>query len=241
MTMRYVLLACLVGLAACGQQQKSATPPPAPAVANAIDCAAATSAVETAICADPDLVAQDEGIARAYNAALLLYAEAPDAEAELKTQQRLYNDTREVSLGAIPNAPTLGERLAGRAEELTGLVAPREGFAGSWMSATGLVTIALGEGDGFTVSMSRADPLAARWVCTIEAQAKLANGVLALHKNKETDSLLGGWKITLAREGALLRVIETAPASKSNEPAARPYCGMNGALEGAYLPAQMKG
>ena len=109
----------------------SLAPAGSPMRAQSFDCARARTAVETAICADASLKAQDVQLAQAY-ARLLAATQLRDPEkaAQLREEQRRWVQDRERSCAAQGEAPA---RLAAC---LTALYRPRSAALVAAVSAT---------------------------------------------------------------------------------------------------------
>src|SRR5712691_10084857 len=84
----------------------SLAPAGSPARAQSFDCARARTAVETAICADASLKAQDAQLAQAY-AQLLAATQArePERAAQIRDEQRRWVQERDRSCAAQGEAP----------------------------------------------------------------------------------------------------------------------------------------
>src|SRR5262245_63893848 len=81
-------------------------PASSPAYAQSFDCAKARTAVETAICADASLQAQDVQLAQTYARVLAaLQARNPEKAAQLRDEQRRWVQERERSCAAPGEAP----------------------------------------------------------------------------------------------------------------------------------------
>jgi uncharacterized protein YecT (DUF1311 family) len=230
--MRWIIVAAAIALSACTPAKRVE----APAIASGIDCAKATALVEKAICADPALIKLDGEIGAAYSKALALYAEAPAADAALRDIQRGFNLVREASLdsGAMV---TLTERLEAQRLWIGALQKPRDGFVGDWGNLVAEVAITQAPDGALSVEANAAEASRGAWLCDLRGTLTKDGDGLKLTAVSKDSADLGGWTVRFVRDGAVLKVIETPPANaKPGDSAVRPYCGMNGGFEGAFLP-----
>lgn len=187
------------------------------------DCATARSAAERAICAAEDLAGLDREIAAAYAAARRLHPSSRTREA-LRDQQREFLAYRDSIAESDPAA--LAETLATRRDALARIAAPRTGFAGTWESASGTITVERRGNGRFAVTASNAD-LDARWTCDLEDEAKPdRTGALRLDMDE-------GWTLRLTLTEGVLRAEDIAPRNPSGGP---PVCGNGGGFAGVYFP-----
>ncbi len=234
--MRAWISASLVAIA-CGALTLGVAGPVAGqgGVQPSFDCRQAGSAVERLICADPRLAAADRAVADAYAAALRRFDTA--ARTELQKDQRWFNAGRAASLPRNTNdrvavLQTLLPYMVSRSNTLGQMTPPPgPGLIGRWQSAAGEVVIRSAGSGRVAVAVSAAAPGNARWLCEASGQAALTGTGMA----QQAAFIANGWRITVRREGQLLRVTETQPAAGP----ARPYCGANGFVEGVYFPVPL--
>jgi uncharacterized protein YecT (DUF1311 family) len=232
---RAMLLAvCTAGLfslpALAQSKPKGAMP------AASFDCAKAKTAAEKAICADPETRRLDAQVAASFARARSLYTADPAAAAALMQMQRRFNTRREALVGTPhPDALPMPLYLGAQAVLLDNLDRQRAGFVGDWTNDIGVVSVRAGRTAtaSLTVEITSAEPTRGAWVCQVDGAGTPVNGRLTL---RTAQPGLGGWTISLSRRGGVLVVEETSPRGRAD--AMRPYCGLNGGLNGEYLPAK---
>ncbi len=216
----------------------AACTPEKPTSANTnLDCAGKVS-IAAAICADPALQKLDGEIAAALNGARTLYSNDPAAAHALEEAHANALALRQRA--GADGAVSLADIMQGERDFLLALAPPREGFEGRWLSLQGDIVIAR-EPDGFALRAATAEQSRGAWVCEVEAPASLIQNMLvaAAGSRGAGDPPLDGWIIEGERRGAALLVKEIAPRAEAGaDIAIRPYCGMNGGLDGSYFPAK---
>lgn len=207
-------------------------PLPALAAPPSFDCAAATLAVERAICRSAKLSALDVEIARAYGAAMK--ALAPEGREVLRGMQRMFVEARNVAFGSADE--DLGERLSSQAGFLKRVAkGPRAGLEGAWWNGLGTAEVKRQADGGYTVALSASEPVRSRWICDAEGTARLRDGKLTIGGDD-----LDGWTITLERQGAMLSVAAAPPSAKPGAEVSTwpPFCGHNGTVDGRYIAVE---
>jgi uncharacterized protein len=213
------------------QAEQLASPPadltPDPAARPSFNCAKASNEVEKAICARAALADLDKQVADAFADARKRLGAAPEAITVLREDQKYWLGGRDMSM--IPGAGMgLDAYMDSRLQELASIGPPRKGLGGKWINLTGFVDVKE-SGVRASVHLSTAEPSRAVWVCEVEGQAVREGDALKIDGPE-------GWTIRVQRDGPILRVMEAPPPSDPT--AIRPYCGHNGLLAGAYLPAK---
>jgi hypothetical protein len=196
--------------------------------------------VAAAICADPALQKLDGEIASALHNARALYPNDPAAARALDEAHAGALALRERA--GAEGAISLADAMQGERDFLLALTPAREGFEGRWLNLQGDILIAQ-EPDGLGLNAVAAEQSRGAWVCEVQAPASLVQNMLvaATSSRGVGDPPLDGWIIEGERQGATLFVKEIAPrAALGAEVAIRPYCGMNGGLDGSYFPAKPK-
>lgn len=188
------------------------------------DCAKAQSAVERAICADPETAEADRAMAVAYRALLAQSTEPRFLEA-LKADQQSFLAIRqqawEVTLNRQMAQERLHEETKLRAERLNWInPRPEPGLVGTWASAWGLLEISQTAEGSLQVSANVVDQIAGTWLCGYEgALVDRSMSKATGHTLTET--------LQISRNGTLLQVEndfcdETGPA-------------INGSMKGLYF------
>ncbi len=195
------------------------------------DCAKARTAVEKAICADGALAAQDASIASRYSKARKAFD--PAAAQALAQDQRYFVQVRDEAYASPSGSDTPQQELADRMKYRDAFLASlsakrRQGFEGDWENLAGGFSIKKLADGRLAFDGSAAQPLNGRWLCAVEGVGTVKGNTLVV---ETTDA--EGWRLTLVRKGA---GVELAEASPTGAPAGRPYCGLNGALQGVYFP-----
>jgi uncharacterized protein len=198
-----------------------------PSARPSFDCAKASSDVEKAICAKAQLAELDKKVAEAFTDARKRLGAAPEALAALREDQKYWLGGRDMSM--MPGAGMgLDQYMDARLQELAAIGSPRQGLGGKWINLTGYVEVKE-NGARAMVHLVTAEPTRGVWICELEGQAVREGDALRIDGDE-------GWTIRVQRDGPILRVMEAPPPSDPT--AIRPYCGHNGLLAGAYLPAK---
>lgn len=191
-----------------------------------LDCTRTGSEAQQRICRSPALQGMMREIEEAFQQVTELWRDAPDAVAALRTEQQAYRDTIDQ---LNPEAGAAGSELERFFEQRRGLLRilgePRDGLAGTWANAWGVVTVIEVGPNRYDVTVEAAEWVSARWVCGISGEADVRDGALTVDGDE-------GWTLTVRRRGALLEAVERGP-----EGAMRPYCGASGFVQGLYFPA----
>jgi uncharacterized protein YecT (DUF1311 family) len=196
------------------------------------DCGRASTPVERAICADPELARLDRRMAVAYSSARL--ALPPPARRVLADDQRWFLYVRDEYYEGRANydwAAILTDRLVDRASFLESIdPVSRDGLIGQWGNTAIGIEVTPQKDGRVHISVGGADPLTARWTCGIEVDAVM-RGRTAYAIDPESPS----WGMQLTRDGATLRVTETGPDGQQHT---SDYCGFGGYVAGDYLPTR---
>ncbi|EHK68203.1 lysozyme inhibitor LprI family protein [Achromobacter arsenitoxydans] len=222
--MKCLARASVLLIALCAQTAWAANKP-------SFDCAKARSAVEKAICADGALAAQDASIASHYSKARKSF-DAAAAQA-LAQDQRYFLQVRDEGYASPSGGDTpqkeLADRMKYRDAFLASLTAKRRpGFEGEWENLAGGFSVKKLADGRLAFDGSAAHPLNGRWLCAVEGIGTVKGNTLVV---ETTDA--DGWTLTLVRKGAGVELAESSP---TGAPASRPYCGMNGGMQGVYFP-----
>lgn len=201
--------------------------------APSFDCAKARTAVEKAICADGALAEQDASIARNFSRARKAF-DAATAKA-LAADQRWFVQVRDEAYASPPGSDTpqkeLADRLKYRDAFLASLVLKRrQGFEGEWENLAGGFSVRKQPDGRLSFDGSAAHPENGRWVCDVRGVGAVKGDALVIEP-PDAD----GWTLTLVRKGSRMMLTENPPAGTGGA-AGPPYCGLNGALGGAYFP-----
>ena len=198
------------------------------------DCRRASTPVERAVCADPALGRLDRRMAESY--AALRRALPQEAREALRKDQRWFLGAQDEWLenserGGFRHFADLGERLSGRVEFLRSIrtEAP-DGLAGLWSNLAGSVEISPAGGDRVRVSIVAAQPVNGRWICEVEGIGRLSAGAVTITPEDDPD-----WRVRVVLRRGFIEVEETRIGGEAG---ARPYCGHNGHVDGAYLPSR---
>lgn len=196
------------------------------------DCGRASTEVERVICSDAQLAAADRAVASAYTAALRRFDLR--AQAALQQDQRWFNAGRAFTLpGDTRDRAAVRENLVTymnqRARTLSRMTPPPgPGLVGRWQTAAGEVVIRSAGNGRVSISMSAAAPGNGRWLCETSGQGVITGAGMA----QQVTYADSGWRISVRREGQLLRVTETGSGTP-------PYCGANGFVQGLYFPVPL--
>jgi uncharacterized protein YecT (DUF1311 family) len=220
MLMRVIALAAALSAASL-----SLTAAPVSAQTAPLNCVAAVSATELAICADAELVALDRSVREAYIKALGRLDR--DSVPALQKDQKAFLDERTQVLEK--NTMPLATYLRQRRDLLDTIENPawsREAsaFLGTWKNSLGMVRVTLEEGGRLVVQISTLSPAEMVWICDIES-------VAALPRNGRVTFTEDEVKVTLSRRGSALVVGDEVPQGDGG----RSFCGSNGYIDGAYF------
>lgn len=235
--MRVWIAASIAALACGGMSALTASPALSQAggqggIQASFDCRRASSDVERVICGDARLAAADRAVASAYTAALRRFDLR--AQAALQQDQRWFNAGRAYTLpGNTIDRVAVRENMLTymneRARTLSRMTPPPgAGLVGRWQTAAGEVVIRTAGNGRVSVSISAAAPGNGRWLCETSGQGVISGTGMA----QQVSYADSGWRISVRREGQLLRVTETGSGTP-------PYCGANGFVQGLYFPVPL--
>ena len=196
------------------------------------DCRRASTDIERVICGDARLAAADRAVATAFRAAMRRFD--AQAQAALQQDQRWFNAGRAFTLpGDTRDRAAVRENMLTYMNERTRTLGrmtppPGPGLVGRWQTAAGEVVVRSAGSGRVSVSISAAAPGNARWICETGGQGAITGTGMA----QQLTFADSGWRISVRREGQLLRVTE----SGSGTP---PYCGANGFVQGLYFPVPL--
>lgn len=194
------------------------------------NCAKASSAVEKAICGNPELARLDRRIAERF-AALLKAMDQP-GRAALRKDQQWFQGARDEGFGDAPlsdeETGQLKRTLAYRASFLaridpTPSATPPPGLTGIWANEAG--EIAFGADGSFNGNV--AEPARGRWVC--DAAGRVTEGKKGTFISVPEQP---GWSIEVVRFRNFVELTEHASDGLA---ASSPYCGLNGTFAGSYF------
>ncbi len=193
------------------------------------NCTKAYSHVEKTICSHNILATSDVLIAKAKRAL------DPVTKKALQQDQQYFVVVRDEGFEKPWDERTSVEWLKIQLEDRLVFLHsvkknPTKGMVGYWGNLFGGLDIAMIANGAYKVRLNAVDPRSARWVCDLDAEGKLVDGVLIAE-----DPEIEGWQVTVHRVGAGLIVKETAKPNTKTD-GYSPYCGMNGTVEGTYFP-----
>ncbi|MGF7174040.1 lysozyme inhibitor LprI family protein [Azospirillum doebereinerae] len=203
---------------------------PSAAGAASFPCAKASTATETAICADSVTSKLDERLSAAYRAALKrLSGASPEdgaAGTAVKADQKAWIADRNACGNAVPCLRMAYERrlavLSFRPDP--GAPKPADRYVGTfdYEGFVGIAAMALRDGR-VAVSVSGAEPTNARWVCDFSGVGSLdaAGRLVVGTPNDEGEGLV------LQAKGT--SVVEI-PETPHNKVASSNWCGFNGSV-----------
>lgn len=202
----------------------------APQVSNpSFSCNRASTPSEHAICADPRLGRLDRRLADRYVA--VRGAMTPALREALTRDQRWFLGARDEwqensTRGGFRDFDGLAERMDGRIAFLDQLrTRPATHLQGRWRNAAGVVEIRTLEKGQMSVEINAAHPVNARWLCDVSGRARLGDTTIVINADD-------GWRIRLSLDRGSLKVEELSPDGQGGS---RPYCGMNGHVDGDYF------
>ncbi|MFV0625426.1 lysozyme inhibitor LprI family protein [Sphingomonas sp. ac-8] len=189
------------------------------------DCTAAMTAVEQAVCDDPELSRLDDAMAAEYARALRKLSR-PARAALIKDQRWFLVSQREwyANRERWKDFPDLASRFRSRTKFLASLQAGGKGWTGRWGNLAGVVTIRQSDDGTLSIQFSTAQPANARWLCDVDVRGRLERGRLTISSPHE---IAGRLHITL--EDGRLIVRDTSPVQDFYS------CGMNGSVTGDYF------
>lgn len=193
------------------------------------NCSRASTPSEHAICADPALGRLDRRMADRYAAVCRILP--PGARTALTQDQRWFIGARDEwqensTRGGFRDFSDLGERMRGRVQFLDSLqTRPAAGLEGKWRNVAGSVDIRRLEKGQLLVELNAAHPVNARWLCDVSGTGRIIDNAITISADD-------GWRIRVSLRGGYLNVEELAPGGQGGS---RPYCGMNGHVDGAYF------
>lgn len=231
--------AALMGAACLAAAAAGCTPKKTASAKSSARCAN-LDPVAAAICNDPSLQKLEGEIAVALNKARGLYPGDPAAAQALDEAHSRALQLRQRA--GAPDAISLADALKSERDFLLALAPPRDGFTGRWLSPQGDILVS-DEPNGFDVHAIAAEKTRGAWMCEFQAPASVLRDMLiaAAGPRGLGDPPLDGWIVESARQGATLLVKEVAPRAEAGMAVAiRPYCGMNGGLDGYYFPAKAR-
>ena len=194
------------------------------------DCARATTPSEHAICEDPQLARLDRRMATAY--AALGRRLSATMRAALVRDQRWFLGARDEwqensARGGFKDFPDTAERMRNRIAFLDSVqTRPATSLIGSWRNAAGTVEVRPAANGQVSVALSAAQPVNARWLCEVSGTGRVSNDTMTFAADD-------GWQVRLTLRSGYLAVEEIGPGGGTG---ARPWCGMNGHVDGEYLP-----
>ena len=107
----------------------------------------------------------------------------------------------------------------------------RTGFSGVYVNPFGRAEIEAVSPTEFDVSVSAAEPTAARWVCDFAGTGRIKGAAIVIEHRPEDDS--PPVTLMLRRKGDILTVKEERSGQVD-------YCGHNGSVEGTYRRTKAK-
>lgn len=199
-------------------------------------CAAAKSAAEKAICADPALAALDRRMASAY-AKVLAALDAP-GRAALRTDQRIFLEARDIQMTqARPDDYDLKGDMESRVGLLEAIdTKPRSGWSGSWVNTPGQIVVTPGADGAFLVSIFTVQPYPSYPTCDLTAGGRVSGGVLVVGGSPAERKTNEGWTVTLTRTGMALTAELVPP--KGADAGGPPFCGFRSTIAGSFLPTR---
>ena len=102
---------------------------------------------------------------------------------------------------------------------------------GSWFVTSGGVDIIQRDANTLSLQLNRVEPTRGNWVCDFQGTDQAANAQekhLVFHSNDDPQQ-----QLHIERVGSILRV-STPQGNEAN------YCGLNGTVNGDYLPLSSK-
>lgn len=200
-------------------------------------CAAARSAAEKAICADPALAALDRRMASVY-AKTLAALDAPGRTA-LRADQRAFLEARDIQMTqARPDDYELKGDMQSRVGLLEAIdTKPHAGWVGSWVNTAGQIVVTPGADGAYLVSISTVQPYPSYPMCDVTASARVSGGVLVVGGAPAELKDNEGWTVTLTRKGLILaaELVRPKGADAGGGP---PFCGFRASIDGSYLPTK---
>ncbi len=188
-------------------------------------------------CTNPALGRLDSGIAAAYKQATArLHGDLSLSKALQDKQTALIAD-RANALAA--GEGSLLRYLQTWLNWLDAVDSPRQGFAGTWISATGSLQV-LPRGEGTYTVLAHADePIRGEFTCNFIGVGRVNRDILdvAWDISSSDGDDAEGWTLRLRRSGHVLRLEQLRNASEAST---SPFCGVLGSLEDTYLPARSK-
>jgi uncharacterized protein len=209
-----------------------AAPQSATAAGASFDCGKAVTPTEHAICRSEALSALDRDLAALFGQrrARSLSPQAVEAN------QRQWLQVRDA---CKDDAACLDKEMAVRKSDLQEQIArfakapaqDRTGFSGVYVNPFGRAEIEAVSPTEFDVSVSAAEPTAARWVCDFSGTGRIKGAAVVIEHRPEGES--APVILTLRRKGDVLTVKEERSGQVD-------YCGHNGSVEGTYRRTKAK-
>lgn len=204
--------------------------------ATGIDCTKAKLGVEKEICASPELMRLDAEVATAFSIARQKLDQP--ARAVLRASQKEFIKIR--NLGSVAWDFNLKDHLQRRSEFLQSIRASNGEWAGGWADDNGTIVLTKRSDGLYDVEADATDRAGGRWECSFEHGGKIRGSMmLTVHRSQEEaeEDPHDGWMLAISKNGDALKVKAMPGPDKS---ISIPFCGLNGRLDGAYLPVNPK-
>lgn len=193
------------------------------------DCARATTSVEQAICADPELADLDRRMAERY-ASVRLSLPAASRDALAQDQQWFLGARDEwyENRDRWDEYPDLKGRMTDRIAFLETIRADQvEDVDGQWRNLSGTVDIERTGPDSIRVSWNAVQPVNARWICDLDLIVNRHDGVMEGVVRDDPD-----WQIRITPKPGHIQVEQIKLTPGFGSPG---FCGANGHVNGVYF------
>ena len=200
------------------------------------NCTKTLPAAESLICQDAKLSRLDRDLAQSYkNVNQRLDAEG---KAALLEEQRTFLYARDRLAEEIKSSNQASKSSLGQLmrQHLSSLqhIKPRQqasDIMGSWFVTSGGVDINKRDANTLSLHLNRVEPTRGNWVCDFQGTAQATDAQakhLVFHSNDDPQQ-----QLLIERVGSILRV--STPQGNGTD-----YCGLNGTVNGDYLPLRSK-
>ena len=199
-------------------------------------CTKKLSAAESLICQNAKLSRLDRDLAESYKSVnQRLDAEGKSALVEeqrtfLYARDRLAEEIKSSNQASKPSLDKLMRQHLSSLQHIK----PRQqasDIMGSWFVTSGGVDINKRDANTLSLHLNRVEPTRGNWVCDFQGTAQATDAQakhLVFHSNDDPQQ-----QLHIERVGSILRV--STPQSNGTN-----YCGLNGTVNGDYLPLSSK-